>query len=237
MEALMRNAKFAAKFAPDSSRPGFDYVSRDGKIGLELKLGAIGVRDLHAAAIQVALYAAERDVVRACLVVLPQRTTVDRIIEEWSGGDQNCCRLLVGMQRLEEEELRRTLSVTEAENGIDNQAAIRLKADMAHKFRNQLTHGCPTNEDEAGLRRLAAQIKAKKLVVKLFLRHPLHAKLYLLFRTDPNSPIVGFLGSSNLTMAGLSHQGELNVDVLDYDAAQKLARWFEDRSAVSTSCT
>src|SRR5205085_188402 len=39
----------------------------------------------------------------------------------------------------------------------------------------------------------------------------------------------GYLGSSNLTFSGLSHQGELNVDVLDHDACQKLAKWFEDR--------
>jgi hypothetical protein len=84
-------------------------------------------------------------------------------------------------------------------------------------------------EDEAGLRRLAAQIKARKVVVKLFLRHPLHAKLYLLFRPDPINPIVGYLGSSNLTLAGLSGHGELNVDVLDRDACEKLARWFQDR--------
>jgi len=65
--------------------------------------------------------------------------------------------------------------------------------------------------------------------VKLFLRHPLHAKLYLLFRPDPINPAVGYLGSSNLTFAGLSKQGELNVDVLDHDACQKLAKWFEER--------
>ncbi|MCI0665494.1 MAG: SNF2-related protein, partial [Acidobacteria bacterium] len=70
---------------------------------------------------------------------------------------------------------------------------------------------------------------AKKIIVKLFLRHPLHAKLYLLFRQDRINPIVGYLGSSNLTFAGLSQQGELNVDVLDHDACQKLSRWFEDR--------
>ena len=87
----------------------------------------------------------------------------------------------------------------------------------------------PSNEDEAGLRRLAAQIKARKVVVKLFLRHTLHAKLYLLFRPDPDSPVVGYLGSSNLTFAGLSGQGELNVDVLDHDACAKLAHWFNDR--------
>ena len=66
-------------------------------------------------------------------------------------------------------------------------------------------------------------------MVRLFLRHPLHAKLYLLFRPDPTSPAVGYLGSSNLTQSGLSHQGELNVDVLDHDACEKLSAWFEDR--------
>jgi hypothetical protein len=40
---------------------------------------------------------------------------------------------------------------------------------------------------------------------------------------------LGFLGSSNLTFAGLSKQGELNVDVTDHDACEKLARWFNDR--------
>ncbi|MDD5434336.1 MAG: helicase-related protein, partial [Nitrospira sp.] len=106
---------------------------------------------------------------------------------------------------------------------------IRIKKKLAEEFREQLTYGLPSNDDEAGLRRLAAQIKAKKVVVKLFLRHPLHAKLYLLFRTDPINPATGFLGSSNLTFAGLSQQGELNIDVLDHDACHKLAKWFDDR--------
>ena len=65
--------------------------------------------------------------------------------------------------------------------------------------------------------------------MKLFLRHSLHAKLYLLYRDDPVNPIVGYLGGSNLTFAGLSGQGELNVDVLDHDATLKLKKWFEDR--------
>lgn len=156
--------------------------------------------------------------------------TIDDLIEGWSGGEGNQCRLLVGMQRLPQEELRAALSVaTQGQDQLDNQTALRLKKKLAEEFRNQLTFGVPTNADEAGLRRLARQLKAGKVAVKLFLRHPLHAKLYLLFRTDPVNPIVGYLGSSNLTLSGLSQQGELNVDVLDHDAATKLARWFEDR--------
>jgi PLD-like domain len=119
--------------------------------------------------------------------------------------------------------------LTRHEGEIDNQTALRLKKRLAEEFREQLAIGIPTNEDEIGLRRLAAQIRAKKLIVKLFLRHPLHAKLYLLYLPHPINPIVGYLGSSNLTFAGLSKQGELNVDVLDHDAGKKLAKWFEDR--------
>lgn len=154
---------------------------------------------------------------------------IDSSIENWSGVDGHCCRLLVGMQKLPEEELRAALSLTGSENGMDNQTALRLKKRLAEDFRNQLASGVPTNADEAGLRRLAAQIREGKVVVKLYLRHLLHAKLYLLFRSDRVNPITGYLGSSNLTFSGLSHQGELNVDVLDHDACLKLARWFEDR--------
>ena len=154
---------------------------------------------------------------------------LDAHVEAWAGGKENCCRLLVGMQRLPQEELRAAFSLTQGQDQLDNQTALRLKKKLAEEFRNQLTFGVPTNSDEVGLRRLAAQLKAGKLIVKLFLRHTLHAKLYLCFRPDPINPIVGYIGSSNLTFSGLSHQGELNVDVLDHDAALKLAKWFEDR--------
>ncbi len=155
--------------------------------------------------------------------------SIDEYVEKWEGGDGHCCRLLVGMQRLPQEDLRIARSLSAKEGQLDNQTALRLKTRLAEEFREQLTIGAPTNEDEAGLRRLAKQIRAKKVVVKLFLKHPLHAKLYLLFRPDPINPSVGYLGSSNLTQSGLSYQGELNIDVLDHDACQKLEKWFEDR--------
>ncbi|MDD8018512.1 MAG: helicase-related protein [Bacteroidota bacterium] len=154
---------------------------------------------------------------------------IDSYIEQWSGGEGNCCRLLVGMQKLPQDELREALRRHGQEETIDNQTMVRLKRRLAEEFREQLTYGVPTAEDEQGLRKLAKQIRSKKVVVKLFLRYNLHAKLYLLFRKDPNNPITGYLGSSNLTFAGLSKQGELNVDVLDHDATQKLEKWFEDR--------
>ena len=149
-------------------------------------------------------------------------------VDDWS-ADDGPCRVLIGMQRLPHDDLRETLSLVDGPSGMDNQTAHRLRVHLAEQLRQQLTIGAPTNSDERTLRRLAAQLRARKVVVKLFLRHPLHAKLYLLFRKDPINPIVGYLGSSNLTFAGLAAQGELNVDVLDQDGTVKLKQWFEDR--------
>jgi hypothetical protein len=133
------------------------------------------------------------------------------------------------MQTLPQQELAEAYSIIKSDGELDQRTAVRLKKSLAGHFRDQLTMGAPTDADEAGLRRLAAQIKAGRVTVKLYLRHPLHAKLYLLFRRDPVSPSIGFLGSSNLTFVGLSKQGELSVDVTDHDACNKLAKWFEER--------
>ncbi len=143
-------------------------------------------------------------------------------------GDDECCRLLVGMQSPEENLLRRALSETR-KGMMDNPTALALKKEIAKSFTKQLTFGIPTNEDEKSLRKLKKQLEEKKVKVKLFLAYPLHAKLYLLHRKDKMAPLIGYIGSSNLTMAGLLRQGELNVDVLEQDAAEKLGNWFEER--------
>ncbi len=139
---------------------------------------------------------------------------LDTYIDKFSGGDGNCCRLLIGISET---------------TPIDNQTAIQYKRKLAAEFREQLAQTIPTNQQEATLRRLVQQLQKQKVIIKLFLSSPLHAKLYLLFREDKFSPVIGYLGSSNLTYAGLSGQGELNVDVIEGDACQKLSDWFEAR--------
>ena len=138
-----------------------------------------------------------------------------------------CCRLLVGMQKLPIDILKEHY-YEDGSNIIDQAEAVKLKKRLAQEFKDQLTIGTPTEADERALRQLSQQMKDEKVVVKLHLRYPLHAKLYLCYLKD-RGRVEGFLGSSNLTLAGLSKQGELNVDVEEQDAANKLAKWFEDR--------
>ena len=138
------------------------------------------------------------------------------------------CRVLVGMQPSGEERIRAAYAIREPETP-DQAEIVRMRGHAARAFRQQLAFGIATNQQESALRDLSRQIAEGRVRIKLFLRHPLHAKLYLVQRPDTVAPLVGYLGSSNLTFSGLSNQGELNIDVLDQDAARKLLCWFEDR--------
>jgi superfamily II DNA or RNA helicase len=157
---------------------------------------------------------------------------IDSVVNTWTlppnAEEPPPCRLLVGMQRLPQEQLRSWLTDS-PECPPDLGQLAKLRKEAAKEFRKQLTLGHPTDQDEAGLKRLVKQLREKRLVVKLFLKHALHAKLYLAHRNDNFNPVIAYLGSSNLTMAGLKGQGELNVDVLDGDASAKLHQWFIDR--------
>ena len=155
--------------------------------------------------------------------------SIDDLIQSWKPEAGQICRVLVGMQRPPHEEIRELYRATGNDGLIDNATAVRLKIQFAAHLREQITMGIPSGKDEAGLRRLAKQLRSGQVIVRLFLPYPLHAKLYLLFRDDANNPVTGFVGSSNLTVQGLAKQGELNVDVLDHQATQSLSRWFEDR--------
>jgi hypothetical protein len=56
---------------------------------------------------------------------------IDTHIESMAGGEDNCCRLLVGMQRLPQDELRQALSFSDKKDLMDNQTALRLKKRLA----------------------------------------------------------------------------------------------------------
>ncbi|MEI6139584.1 MAG: helicase-related protein [Mariniphaga sp.] len=148
--------------------------------------------------------------------------------DKYEDDNKYYCRVIIGMQRLPEDTIRGFFS-GDNEKQIDNTIAIELKKRIAREFRDQLIIGNPTNQDEKALKQLAQQLRLRKVIVKLHLKHQLHAKLYLAYRNDYNSPVVGFVGSSNLTFSGISKQGELNVDVNEVDAANKLSKWFQDR--------
>ena len=135
------------------------------------------------------------------------------------------CRLIVGMAGNIERGLRDFYA--DISDEMTNERVTKIKKEFAQTLKKQLTWGVPTPEDEKALRRLARQLRNKILRVGFFGAYPLHAKLYLAHLK--NGLTAGYVGSSNLTLAGMERQGELNLDVLDEETTEKLTTWFEER--------
>ena len=57
-------------------------------------------------------------------------------IDRWTGGDGNCCRLLVGMHRQPEDDLRKLMGF-EKEGRIENQNSLKLKKQLEEQFKEQ----------------------------------------------------------------------------------------------------
>ena len=137
------------------------------------------------------------------------------------------CRLLIGMHQPDEELVRQLYS----DQVIPDAAYVQqCKLEIARDFRKQLLLGMPTKRDEWTLRRLSAQLKENKVCVKLYVAHPLHAKLYLAYSPESNrNKISAILGSSNLTYSGLTKNGELDADIENNRDLEALADWFDER--------
>ena len=149
-------------------------------------------------------------------------------VSEGENSVRRVSRLLVGMQKMPREVLQEHFDYPEG-HLIDNSEVNKQRRLLAEEFKSQLTIGTPTETDKRALRKLSRQMKEGKVAVKLHLRFTLHAKLYIAYRDDKWTSVKSFLGSSNLTFSGLSRQGELNIDVDDPTANDKLVEWFEKR--------
>jgi len=95
-----------------------------------------------------------------------------------------------------------------------------------------------TDENEFLIKNLADFIKDGKLKVKVYLKSKLHSKAYILdyqkFWFDENGNKierdengVAIVGSSNFTLAGLTHNTELNVLIEGNDEHKYLSEWFQ----------
>ena len=157
-----------------------------------------------------------------------------KYLEAKNDAQKPFARVLIGMSQDDHARnmtwLKDQANNSESEREIDQIEANKRKKEALKSFLEQLTHGIPTQNDLKKIRNLKKQLEDGLVRVKLFTRRRLHAKTYIFETTDEQLiPRVAFVGSSNLTMSGLGHQFELNVDVVDEDATEKLYKWFEDR--------
>jgi hypothetical protein len=113
----------------------------------------------------------------------------------------------------------------------------RMAAETATNIRTSVEVMDQTDEAEQTVRTLARMIEEKRLSVKVYTKGRLHAKAYI-FTYGPSYDLFGHeqskleqgvavVGSSNLTLSGISHNTELNVVVHGNSNHEELVRWFD----------
>ena len=110
--------------------------------------------------------------------------------------------------------------------------------ETAENLRDAVALMDQTDEDEATVRAVLRLIEEKRLKVRVYTKGRLHAKAYIfdygIVYDASGNPVpreeegIAIVGSSNLTLSGISHNTELNVVVHGNQNHAELVRWFEE---------
>ena len=159
----------------------------------------------------------------------------------------NELRLLIGnttnketVELLAEGYKRLDLAAEEIEKQVypKRAEAGKMAEDTAGNLRNAVEWMDQTDEAQELIAGLIRMIEEKRLKVRVYTKGRLHAKAYIcdygkVFdlvgkQIDRHEKGIAVVGSSNLTLAGLTHNTELNVVVQGNQNHAELVRWFDD---------
>jgi hypothetical protein len=142
-------------------------------------------------------------------------------------------QLAEGYQRLE-----LVVEAAEAQAYPKRADARRMATETAENIRTAVELMDQTNEGENLVKVLVRLIEEKRLKVRVYTKGRMHAKAYIfdygdvfdLFgkKLDRHEDGIAIVGSSNLTLAGVSHNTELNVMVQGNSNHAELVRWFDE---------
>lgn len=112
-----------------------------------------------------------------------------------------------------------------------NRSTRKARRDeTAENLRTCIDRMPQTDESEQLIRTLVGMIVSKKLKVRVYTKGRLHAKAYI-FDYKQNGRYetgISIVGSSNLTLTGLSSNTELNVVVHGDTNQEQLRNWFDE---------
>jgi superfamily II DNA or RNA helicase len=106
----------------------------------------------------------------------------------------------------------------------------RAAQDTAENVRHATELMDQTDGGERVIRTLVALIEQGRLKVRVYTKGRLHAKAYIFdYKEDGRyEKGIAIVGSSNLTLSGITHNTELNVVVQGNENHAELGRWFDE---------
>lgn len=114
----------------------------------------------------------------------------------------------------------------------------RMAGETADNIRSAIELMDQTDEAQAVVTTLVRMVEEKRLKVKVYTKGRLHAKAYIFdygkVFDKSGKPVerheegLAIIGSSNLTLSGVTHNTELNVLVQGNDNHAELGKWFDE---------
>ena len=142
-------------------------------------------------------------------------------------------QLAEGYQRLE-----LVAEAAEAQAYPKRAETERMAVETATNVRTSVELMDETDEGEALVKNLARMIEEKRVKVKVYTKGRLHAKAYIFDyegvfdllgnKLERHEDGIAVVGSSNLTLSGVTHNTELNVVVQGNNNHAELVRWFDE---------
>ncbi|MBT2556076.1 restriction endonuclease PLD domain-containing protein [Arthrobacter sp. ISL-5] len=122
-------------------------------------------------------------------------------------------RILVGMvlagaDRQLLDALQADMAPAAVNTEVNNSKAKARRDEVIRSLREQLVRGIPKATDRETLQALKRQLDSGAVEIKVHTRRPLHGKTYIFHRQDNTNPVTGYVGSSDLTSAGLNRNYE-----------------------------
>ena len=134
-------------------------------------------------------------------------------------------QLAEGYRRLEQ-----VADVAEAQTYPKRIESQQMGVETAGNITESVELMDQTDEGELLIKTLVEMVEEKRLRVRVYTKGRLHAKAYIFdyHRKGHYETGIAVIGSSNLTLSGVSHNTELNVVVQGNANHAELCRWFDE---------
>ena len=114
-------------------------------------------------------------------------------------------------------------------NFVNADRKTKVISDSKYNIKQSLEYMNQSIEDRTVVELLIEMMKTKQLEVKVYPKEKLHAKAYIFQPKNTDfTQGMGIVGSSNLSIAGISHNSELNLKTYNSPDVNQLLTWFNE---------
>ena len=125
--------------------------------------------------------------------------------------------------------IQEVCSEVEKKNFVNDERKNKIISDSNDNIKQSLEHMSQTTADKTVVELLIQMMKSRQLQVRIYPKEKLHAKAYIFQPKDTDLVQgLGIVGSSNLSIAGISQNSELNLKTSNAPDINQLLAWFDE---------